>query len=29
VPLPHVQAVQTSLAVLGSLFNTFRLVLPT
>jgi len=29
VPLPHVQAVQTGLAALGSLVNTFRLVLPT
>jgi hypothetical protein len=29
VPLPHVQAVQTGLAALGSLINTFRLVLPT
>ena len=29
VPLPHVQAVQTGLAALGSLVDTFRLVLPT
>jgi hypothetical protein len=29
VPLPHVQAVQTGLAALGSLVNTFRLALPT
>jgi SRSO17 transposase len=29
VPLPHVQAVQTSLATLGSLVNTFPLALPT
>jgi hypothetical protein len=29
VPLPHVQAVRTGLAALGSLVNTFRLVLPT
>jgi hypothetical protein len=29
VPLPHVQAVQTGLAALGSLVNTFHLVLPT
>jgi SRSO17 transposase len=29
VPLPHVQAVQTGLATLGSLVNTFRLALPT
>jgi hypothetical protein len=29
VPLRHVQAVQTGLAALGSLVNTFRLVLPT
>jgi SRSO17 transposase len=29
VPLPHVQAVQTGLAALGSLVNTFRLILPT
>jgi hypothetical protein len=28
-PLPHVQAVQTGLAALGSLVNTFRLALPT
>jgi SRSO17 transposase len=28
VPLPHVQAVQTGLAALGSLVNTFRLTLP-
>jgi len=28
VPLPHVQAVQTGLAALGSLVNTFRLALP-
>jgi hypothetical protein len=28
-PLPHVQAVQTGLAALGSLVDTFRLVLPT
>lgn len=26
---PHVQAVQTGLAALGSLVNTFRLALPT
>jgi SRSO17 transposase len=29
VPLPHVQAVQTGLAALGSLVDTFRLALPT
>jgi len=29
VPLPHVQAVQTGLAALGALVNTFRLALPT
>lgn len=29
VPLPHAQAVQTGLAALGSLVNTFHLVLPT
>jgi SRSO17 transposase len=29
VPLPHVQAVQTGFAALGSLVNTFRLALPT
>ncbi len=29
VPLPHAQAVQTGLAALGSLVNTFRLALPT
>ena len=29
VPLPHMQAVQTGLAALGSLVDTFRLVLPT
>ena len=29
VPLPHLQAVQTGLAALGSLVNTFRLALPT
>jgi len=29
VPLPHVQAVQTGLAALGSLVNTFHLALPT
>jgi hypothetical protein len=29
VPLPHVQAIQTGLAALGSLVNTFRLALPT
>jgi SRSO17 transposase len=29
VPLPHVQAVQTGLAALGALVDTFRLVLPT
>ncbi len=29
VPLPHLQAVQTGLAALGSLVDTFRLVLPT
>lgn len=29
VPLPHLQAVQTGLAALDSLVNTFRLVLPT
>ena len=29
VPLPHVRAVQTGLAALGSLVDTFRLVLPT
>ena len=29
VPLPHVQAVQTGLAALGSLVNAFRLALPT
>jgi hypothetical protein len=28
VPLPHVQAVQTGLAALGSLIDTFRLALP-
>ena len=28
-PFPHVQAVQTGLAALGSLANTFRLALPT
>jgi hypothetical protein len=28
VPLPHVQAVQTGLAALGSLVDTFRLALP-
>jgi hypothetical protein len=28
-PFPHVQAVQTGLAALGSLVNTFRLALPT
>jgi SRSO17 transposase len=28
VPLPHAQAVQTGLAALGSLVNTFRLILP-
>ncbi len=28
-PPPHAQAVQTGLAALGSLVNTFRLVLPT
>jgi hypothetical protein len=29
VPLPHVQAVQTGLAALGALVDTFRLALPT
>ncbi len=29
VPLPHLQVVQTGLAALGSLVNTFRLALPT
>jgi len=29
VPLPHVQAVQTGFAALGSLVDTFRLALPT
>src|SRR5258707_1110546 len=29
VPLPHLQAVQTGLATLGALVNTFRLALPT
>jgi SRSO17 transposase len=29
VPLPHLQAVQTGLAALGSLVDTFRLALPT
>jgi len=29
VPLPHVHAVQTGLAALGSLVDTFRLALPT
>jgi len=29
VPLPHIQAVQTGLAALGSLVNTFCLALPT
>lgn len=29
VPLPHLQAVQTGLAALGALVNTFRLALPT
>jgi SRSO17 transposase len=29
VPLPHAQAVQTGLAALGSLVDTFRLALPT
>jgi SRSO17 transposase len=29
VPLPHVQAVQTGLAALGSLVDTFHLALPT
>jgi SRSO17 transposase len=29
VPLPHVQAVQTGLAALGALVNTFGLALPT
>jgi SRSO17 transposase len=29
VPLPHAQAVQTGLAALGSVVNTFHLVLPT
>ena len=29
VPLPHVQAVHTGLAALGSLVDTFRLALPT
>jgi SRSO17 transposase len=29
VPLPHAKAVQTGLAALGSLVNTFHLVLPT
>jgi hypothetical protein len=29
VPFPHLQAVQTGLAALGSLVNTFRLALPT
>jgi hypothetical protein len=29
VPLPHVQAVQTGLAALGCLVNTFPLALPT
>jgi SRSO17 transposase len=29
VPLPHTQAVQSGLATLGSLVNTFRLALPT
>jgi len=29
VPLPHLQAVQTGLAALGTLVNTFRLTLPT
>jgi hypothetical protein len=29
VPLPHLQAVQSGLAALGSLVNTFHLALPT
>jgi hypothetical protein len=29
VPLPYAQAIQTGLAALGSLVNTFRLALPT
>jgi hypothetical protein len=29
VPLPHVQAVHTGFAALGSLVDTFRLALPT
>jgi hypothetical protein len=29
VPLPHAHAVQAGFAALGSLVNTFHLVLPT